>query len=130
MITQLRDDDGNILVNHNEKANLIWLSFKERLGVSNFSSHCYDLAAHLLVHPDLSMLVEPFAKSEVDAAVKSLPSDKAHGFDGFNTDFFKHCWPLICSDFYRLCEEFYANNLCLQSINGSFVTLITKKDDA
>lgn len=45
LITQLIDDDGNTLVAHNEKANLIWLSFKDRLGTSNFSTLSYDLAS-------------------------------------------------------------------------------------
>lgn len=76
------------------------------------------------------MLVEPFAKTKIDVVVRALPSDKALGPDGFNTDFIKHCWPLICSDFYKLCEEFFENTLCLQSINGSFITLVPKKDDA
>ena len=29
LITQLIDDSGTLLVNHSDKANLIWLSFKE-----------------------------------------------------------------------------------------------------
>jgi len=29
-----------------------------------------------------------------------------------------------------MCDDFYSNQLCLQSINGSYITLIPKKDDA
>lgn len=29
---------------------------------------------------------------------------------------------------YELCDVFYAGEICLQSINGSFVTLVPKKD--
>jgi hypothetical protein len=42
----------------------------------------------------------------------------------------KRCWPIICGDFYALCEAFHSENICLQSINGSYITLIPKKDDA
>jgi hypothetical protein len=47
--------------------------------------------------------VTPFTKEEIDATVQAFPIDMALGLDGFNTDFFKKCWPIICSDFYALC---------------------------
>jgi hypothetical protein len=37
--------------------------------------------------------------------------------------------PLISQDFYNLCDAFFRNDICLQSINSSFITLIPKKDD-
>lgn len=72
----------------------------------------------------------PFTHLEIDVVVKNLPSNKSPGPDGFNSDFIKHCWPIISSDFYWLCEAFHCGNLCLQSINSSHITLIAKKDDA
>jgi hypothetical protein len=33
-ISQVMDDSGNLLVSHHDKANLVWLSFKERLGTT------------------------------------------------------------------------------------------------
>jgi hypothetical protein len=32
------------------------------------------------------------------------------------------------NDFYDLCQEFFDGNICLQSINGSHIILIPKKD--
>jgi len=130
LITQLLDDSGNVLVNHADKANLIWLSFKERLGTSTYSSLNFDTSHFFPAPPDLALLVAPFSKLEIDSVIKALPSDKAPVLDGFNTDFVKHCWSIICPDFYRLCEDFFNNQLCLQSINGSHITLVPKKDDA
>lgn len=60
--------------------------------------------------------------------VVGLPLDKSLGPDGFNTNFVKKCWPLIKHDFYELCQAFYMGEVCLQSINGSFITLIPKVD--
>lgn len=90
-ITQLHDDQGTPIYDHSEKANLIWLAFKDRLGTSNFTSIQFYLAFHFADQPDLSSLVQTFSKQEVDEVVKNLPSNKAPGPDGFNTDFFKHC---------------------------------------
>lgn len=84
----------------------------------------------LTAHPDLSFLEAPFTKEEIDAVIKELPSNKSSGPDGFNTDFIKKCWPIIKSDFYDLCEQFHKGELCLQSINSSFITLIPKKNGA
>jgi len=71
-----------------------------------------------------------FSKQEIDQVVKSLPSDKAPGPDGFNSDFVKRCWPVICQDFYNICNAFFDVDVCLQSINGSLITLVPKLDNA
>jgi len=73
--------------------------------------------------------VVPFQKEEIDAVVKFLPSDKAPGPDGFNTDFVKNCWPIICHDFYHLCNTFHQGSICLQSLNSSLITLVSKHDN-
>ena len=79
---------------------------------------------------DLSSLVAPFSTMEIDLVVRNLPSDKAPGPDGFNTDFVKKCWPIICQDFYKLCTAFYNGDVCLQSINSSLIALVPKHDSA
>jgi len=58
----------------------------------------------------------------------SLPFDKSPGPNGYNTDFVKRCWPIIKDDFYCLCDDFHNGSVCLQSINGSHITLIPKVD--
>lgn len=85
-----------------------------------------------LVHAshDLSSLVAPFSNEEIDSVVRHLPSDKAPGPDGFNTDFLKKCWSIISQDFYNLCSAFHSDSVYLQSLNGSHITLIPKHDNA
>jgi hypothetical protein len=112
---------------HSEKANISWHAFKERSGTSDFISIQYDMTSHFVDQLDLSSLVQPFSKQEIDAVVKNLPSNKAPGPDGFNTDFIKHCWQIISSYFYLICDAFYAGSLCLQSISSSHITLVPKK---
>jgi hypothetical protein len=60
--------------------------------------------------------------------VASLPSNKSPGPDGFNMDFIKKCWPIIKGDFYNLGDAFYSGTVCLEGINGSYITLIPKVD--
>jgi hypothetical protein len=40
----------------------------------------------------------------------------------------KKCWTIISNDFYEMCQSFYNHTLCLQSIDGSYVTLVPKID--
>lgn len=68
-ITQLRDEQGTIVTEHSDKANLIWQAFKERLGSSDYMNTSYDLASHFVNPPDLSSLVQPFSKQEIDSVV-------------------------------------------------------------
>ena len=129
LITTLENSEGDIVTEHNAKADLIWDSFKDRLGVSSFQGMNFDLPALIQPDLDLSFLVNPFSKEEIDVVVKHLPSDKAPGPDGFNTDFLKKCWPIICNEFYQFCLAFYNGNVCLQSLNRSHITLIPNHDN-
>jgi len=89
-----------------------------------------DLSSLLQNSEDLSCLDDPFTNEEIDLVVQHLPSDKSPGPDGFNTDFIKKCWPIIKEDIYNLCHAFYNGDICLQSINGSYIILIPKSDNA
>lgn len=130
VITSLIDDNDQSVTDHDSKALMLWQSFKQRLGSTEFTSIQFNLSQHFQNQIDLSMLVEKFTRAEIDQVVKHLPSHKAPGPDGFNTDFLKKCWPIISEYFYRLFDDFYSGHICLQSINGSYITLVPKKDDA
>lgn len=89
LITSLEDSSGALVTTHEEKADQIWRSFKERLGVSSFTGVNFDLPALIQSGHDLSPLVQPFQRDEIDQVIKLLPSNRAPSPDGFNTDFVK-----------------------------------------
>lgn len=107
---------------------MIWEDFRQRLGTSVFESMQFDLDSFLHSGIDLSSLEVPFNLQEIDDVVKNPPTDKSPGLDGFNNEFLKRCWTIIKQDFYNLCFAFHSREVCLQSINGSFITLIPKVD--
>ena len=55
-----------------------------------------------------------------------MPADRAPGPDGFSGGFLKSCWHIIKYDFYKLCEDFHAGVLDLESLNTGFITLVPK----
>jgi len=125
-ISQLRDENGNWIADHDGKAALLYLAYKNRMGVSLQPQMLFDLDQLINLNVDLSSLIEPFSKEEIDQVVKNMPTDKAPGPDGFNGLFLKKCWPFIKEDFYKLCFDFFDGQVNLESINASFITHIPK----
>jgi hypothetical protein len=119
--------DGSEVTDHAEKAAMLWTSFKDRLGQTLHTNIPQELLNLVQPVPNLEKLSEPFTEHEIDSVIASLPSDKAPGPDGFNGMFMKSCWQIIKYDFYRLCKEFQEQNISLQCLNDSIITLIPKK---
>ena len=124
-IVSLVKPDGTIISEHEQKAQLLWSAFKQRLGVSEFTSIAYDLSSLLNQH-NLEHLDENFSQNEIDMVIKGLPNSHAPGPDGFNGLFIKKCWDIIQNDFTRLLHDFSSQNIDLRSINSSSITLIPK----
>jgi hypothetical protein len=66
----------------------LWLSYKDRLGVSEFSEMFYELS-ELIQSSNLSVLHDPFTMEEILALLTDMPSDHTLGPDGFNGAFIK-----------------------------------------
>jgi hypothetical protein len=76
----------------------------------------------------LHILDTPFTTDEIKTALEDVPIDHAPRPAGFNGMFLKKCWPTIEQDFLQLFAQFTQGNLNMEPINGSFITLIPKKD--
>ena len=59
-IAQLLNDNGAWVQDHEGKANLLWCSFKNMMGVSSGISMLFDLNSLLTRREDLNLLAEPF----------------------------------------------------------------------
>ena len=125
-ITQLRNEQGTWIQDHEGKARIIWNAFRNRMGVTKEPTMLYNLASLFTRHEDLSCLVEPFTHEEIDNIIRRMPIDKAPGPDDFNGLFLKKCWHIIKEDFYRLCDSFFGGNVNLESVNSSFITFVPK----
>lgn len=127
-IVALSDSDGNSITDHEQKANLLWSTFKQRTRVSDFSGISYNLN-DLLVSHDLEGLDAYFSQDEIEMVIRSLPNSHAHGPDGFNGLFIKKGWNFIKVDFFRMFSDFCSQNIDLRSINSSVIALIPKKEN-
>ena len=130
IISTLIDNNNGVLSQHEHKAKIIWESYKQRLGISEFEGIIFDLEDLFPPSIDLSDLEVDFPREEIDGIISELPNDKSPGPDGFTNEFIKKCWQFIAQDFYEVCNFFQQGNLCIRSINSSFITLIPKFEGA
>ena len=96
-IAKLQVDD-NVFLSHEEKEQAVWDFYNGLLGTHAPQTTTIEQSALGLPSHDLSSLDLPFTEEEVWAAIKTLPSDKAPGPDGFTGRFYKECWPVIKDD--------------------------------
>ena len=127
-IVSLQNSDNMGITDHDGKAALLWYAFKQRLGTSvdiNFPPYLQNL---LSPGDPITMreLEKPFTIQEIKALIDDLPNGKSPRSDGFNNEFYKACWDIIATDIITLIESFFNGNICLESINSSFITLIPK----
>lgn len=125
-IGSLTTPDNILVTDHEQKAALLWNSFKNRLGVSDFNGVTYDLSS-LLQSQDLESLASAFSTEEISAVIKQLPNSHAPGLDGFNGTFIKKCWHIIKEDFTRFLNDFNSNVIDISCLNSSHIALIPKK---
>jgi hypothetical protein len=79
---------------------------------------------------DAAAVIRPFDEEEVQAAVTTMPGDKAPGPDGFTLAFYKKCWSVLKADVMRILHHFHAQGTFVKSLNATFVALIPKKAGA
>jgi hypothetical protein len=80
---------------------------------------------------DLSALDSPITEEEVWETIKSLPSDRAPGPNGYTGRLYKACWQVIKADLMPAIitvQQGDARGLGL--LNAAYITLIPKKKDA
>ena len=97
-ILNLKNNNGDIVSSHADKELLIWHSFKQRIGQSDYKEMLFDLPSLIQAHEGLDCLELPFTTTEIDDIVKQLLNDKSPGPDGFSNEFIKKCWNHIKND--------------------------------
>jgi hypothetical protein len=89
-IMMLKDINGVEKFRHEEKAEIIWEAYKERLGTCEFTQMHFDLNGLMEPMPDLHLLHDPFTAKEIDSIINNLPTGKSPELDDFNSDFMKN----------------------------------------
>ena len=73
-------------------------------------------------------LSAPFTPEEVLQAIKSMPSGKTPGLDGYSAEFYKAFWPQIQPLFMPMVVDFFENGVLPDTMKTAIISLIHKKD--
>jgi hypothetical protein len=124
--------DGDRMTTSQEDKHKVLFDFYENLlGTAPSRPASLDLQFFHRDALDLSALDTPITEEEVWETIKSLPSDRAPGPDGFTGRFYKACWQVIKADLMAAIitlQQGDARGLGL--LNAAYITLIPKKKDA
>lgn len=125
-ISHLKLDNDTIVTSHQEKAQILHNTYKDRMGTQGQVQMVLNLAELITPVENLDHLSEMASKEEVDSIIKNMPTGRAPGPDGFNGLFLKKCWNIISQDYYELAVQFCNGNIPVDNLNYSYITLIPK----
>lgn len=133
-ISSLKRHDGSVIWSHEDKEGLLHDYFSSLLGTKVPRSRSFDwsrLGMSTIQQTVGTELDRPFTEEEIEAAIRAMPNEKAPGPDGFTTDFYKKCWPIIKQDILNAFHSIYIHHCgALEHINGAQVIPIPKTDVA
>ena len=78
-ITQLKNDQGQIISDHDGRTALLWIAYRNRMGITSSPVMSFDLSSLIHLNLDFSSLIAPFSVAEIDKVISSLLLDKAPG---------------------------------------------------
>ena len=129
-IGKLKVED-RIVVDQAEKKHVVWNFYNNLLGVAASREFTLNLGVFHRPASNLEVLDHGFSEEEVWNTIKSIPSDKAPGPDGFTGRFYKCAWTVVKGDFLAaLSVILQGDSSKLYLLNSAYVTLLPKKAEA
>lgn len=129
-VAKLKADD-RMITDQDEKKEVVWDFYNKLLGTAAQRDFTLNLPAFHRQAIDLSGLDQVFTEEEVWATIKSLPSDKAPGLDGYTGRFYRSAWQVIKVDFMAAVSRLMQGDIArLHLLNSAYITLIPKDPNA
>jgi hypothetical protein len=120
-----------VAISQEDKHEILHTFYENLIGRAAERDVALDLQAFHRHGFDVSALDSLITEEEVWTTIKSLPSDRAPGPDGFTGRFYKKCWSVIKHDIMAAIISLQQGNARgLELLNAAFITLIPKKVDA
>lgn len=73
---------------------------------------------------EVELLLAEVSEAEVHKIMKSFPSNKAPGSDGYTAKFFKHSWSVTGTLVGKAIKEFFEKGMLLMALNATWITLV------
>eukprot|EP00253_Pinus_taeda_P003585 PITA_03585 len=134
-ILELKNSEGEILRNHNEISALLSDHFgrivhEPEINREEAIKEITNAIPKSITEEKNWALRRTITMEEVEEAVRSMPSDKAPGPDGFTINFYKACWNIVKQDIWEIVEYSRRSKTILKSLNSTFISLVPKVEEA
>uniref|UniRef100_A0A803Q724 Reverse transcriptase domain-containing protein n=1 Tax=Cannabis sativa TaxID=3483 RepID=A0A803Q724_CANSA len=130
----LKDDNQNIVSDHNTMGNLVVSYFSDLFSSPGSDADAVNLILDCLGPPlddsDSAFLDAPFSTKEVRRALFNLSRDKAPGLDGLNAYFYQKNWSTLGVDFAKAVLSCLNEGIDFSVVNTTLISLIPKKQNA
>jgi hypothetical protein len=128
-IASLKKED-RVFTDQKDKIEVVWDFYSNLLGSEGQRNFTFDLQSFHRSAVDLTELDRIIDEEEIWNTIKSMPSDKAPGPDGFTGRFYKMAWQIIKVDFMAAVNRlFQGDDSRLFLLNSAYITLLPKKVD-
>ena len=134
-ITHLITEDGETLHSHDDLEthlvnyfqDLLTEPIPDRSAAITRITRCIPT---LVTQEQNDALLRPFTIEEVYQALQDTPKSKDPGPEGFTSDFFHYCWPMIRTEVWEILEDSRTTGEVLRAFNATFLALIPKEGQA
>ncbi|KAL2894644.1 hypothetical protein RDABS01_010553 [Bienertia sinuspersici] len=131
-INLIKKEDGTWLRDEKEISNCFFESYSRlfnpektnQVGLDGRNDWFEDLPK--LQEEDLDILLQPFNREEVRAAVEGMKPLKAPALNGFPPIFFLKHWDIVGEEIWGAVSSFFTGGRMLKEMNKTFITLFPK----
>ncbi|KAM0920400.1 hypothetical protein ACQ4PT_007548 [Festuca glaucescens] len=129
-IASIRSGD-RIASEHGDKEEVATNFFVDLLGKVTARGHGIALGELGLPMVELDGLEAQFSEDETWATIRSMPSSKSPGTDGFTWEFFQVCWEVVKGDIMTALHAIFSRrDQFFDGLNNALITLVAKKEVA
>ncbi|VFQ59730.1 unnamed protein product, partial [Cuscuta campestris] len=133
-IRLLKNQDGKEMVDQNEISSYIVSHFEATFSLTHMGNQSLKTILpyipNLITETDNINLVQLPLEEEIKEAVWQLNPNSSAGPDGYNGEFFRHCWDIIKADIVSATQEFFLGIPIPMAFGSTYVTLIPKVEGA
>ncbi|KAL2933146.1 hypothetical protein RDABS01_016265 [Bienertia sinuspersici] len=128
-INRLMDNRGNWIEDMNDITKAFTKFYKTLLSGGEHRTQVNPEVVQLgviLTDQHKKLLSCKFTDKEIKQAMFSIPSNKAPGLDGYNSQFFKTAWPIVGKDVIQAVRDFFVNRKLLKEVSITTLTMVPK----
>lgn len=128
---QLRTDDGEVAVNHEEMCQLVKDYYKRLFDYDvRDGEMVVETGSKVITEEQNRKLVAEFTFQEFTYAIKLMYPEKSSDLDVLNPDFFQHFWHMCGKEVYHCCKNWLHDQSFPSKLNDTNIVLIPRKEHA